>query len=217
MRHIAVVILLMVIVIASDAPGQTHASSYVPMDDWAYPVLDRMIARGELDVAGTGIRPWTRLRIGELLERCTRCEGPDFEALRSEFSGAPNSDRVRLDSIYLRPEQIIGTPLTNGFDYGQTIMNDFGRPNREGHNLIVGLQAHSDSRWMASAVRLEYQHSGAESLDSRQLVASLDGAATVVRRNPSSLRQVRIIEGYVGTRIANLSVTVGKQDVHWGR
>jgi hypothetical protein len=179
MVRVAVALLLFVSVFTSIATGQTRASNYVPIDDWVYPVLDRMIARGELDVSGSGIRPWTRHQIASLLKQCRRCEGTDFEALRREFDEAGHL--VRLDSVYIRSEQIVGTPLTNSFDFGQTIVNDFGRPNREDQNLVTGFQASSESRWITSAIRLEYQQSGPESLYQRQLITSLDGAAAGAR------------------------------------
>lgn len=218
MHKVAVLILLFVVVLSRGASGQSHPSSYIPMDDPVYSILDRMIARGELDIAGSGIRPWTRIQIASLLRQCQHCEGKDFATLRQEFGDEIDAaDRLRLDSAYVRSEQILGTPLTNSFDYGQTIVNDFGRPNREGQNLIAGLQAHSDLPWMTSAVRVEFQHSGPDSLDARQLISSLDGAVAAARWNTSSVSAVRIVEGYVGTRVGNVEISAGKQNVHWGR
>ncbi len=218
MRKVAVLSLLYIVVLLPVVSGQSRSSSYVPMDDSVYSILDRMIARGELDVSGSGIRPWTRLQIASLLRRCQHCEGTEYAQLRREFvEELDGADRLGLDRVYVRSEQIFGTPLTNGFDYGQTMVNDFGRPNREGQNLIAGVQVHSDSRWTVSTVRLEFERSGPDSLDARQLIFSLDGAVEGARRSTTSVSQVRIVEGYLGTRIGNVEVSVGKQDVHWGR
>ena len=78
MGKVAVALLLFIGVFASVALGQMRASTYVPMDDWVYPVLDRMIARGEIDVAGSGLKPWTRMQIASLLKKCLRCEDEGF-------------------------------------------------------------------------------------------------------------------------------------------
>ena len=218
MRNVAVLSLLFIVVLSAVLSGQSHPSSYVPMDDPVYLILDRMIARGELDIAGSGIRPWTRRKIASLLEKCHHCESDEIATLRRDFVGEIGAaDLLGLDSVYVRSEQIFGTPLTNSFDYGQTMVNDFGRPNREGQNLIAGVRVHSDWRWMASAVQVEFQRSGTDSLEARQLISSLDGAAAGARWSTTSVSQVRIVEGYVGSRVGNVELSVGKQDVHWGR
>jgi hypothetical protein len=202
----------------SCALGQAHASSYVAMDGWVYPLLDRMIARGELPNEGSGMRPWTRLQIAKLLESCSSCEGGDAEALRLEFGKELNgAGTARLESVYLRSEQIIGKPLTNGFDYGQTVVNDFGRANREGQNLISGAEAWADSRWMMSGLRIEYQQASADAgVDERALVARLDGQAAADHWDMRGVRRLRMLEGYVGGRFGNLQLSAGKQSLRWG-
>ncbi|MGA8111353.1 MAG: hypothetical protein WB974_18080, partial [Acidobacteriaceae bacterium] len=47
----------------------TEGSTYVPMDSWIYPALDRLHSLGYLDSAYMGLRPWTRLSIAHMLER----------------------------------------------------------------------------------------------------------------------------------------------------
>ena len=37
------------------------------MDSWVYPVVDRMIARGELEADAVAMRPWTRAQFASLL------------------------------------------------------------------------------------------------------------------------------------------------------
>src|SRR4051812_21049680 len=60
-------------------------SAYLPLDHWAYPVVDRAIARGAIPSQFTGIRPWTRMAIADLLEQRRRQPGKyasDDESLR---------------------------------------------------------------------------------------------------------------------------------------
>jgi hypothetical protein len=187
------------------------------MDSWVYPVIDRMIARGELDADGVGMRPWTRVQIASLLERCEKCEGEERTELRREFSDESRvSGIARFEEMYVRSEQIAGKPLTNGFDYGQTVVNDFGRANRQGQNLIVGTLARVDSRWFFSAIRVEYQQAGTDQGEF-EVVKAIDGAAAADQWNTRAIHRARVLEGYVGTRVGNLQMSVGNQDVHWGR
>jgi hypothetical protein len=200
------------------AMGQARASSYVAMDSWVYPVLDRMIARGEMQSDGSAMRPWTRMQIASLLIHCRSCEGAESEELRREFAeelGGTNS--VRVGSVYARSEQIAGRPLTNAFDYGQTVVNDFGRPNREGQNFVAGTEAWADSRWLMSGVRVEYQQSGAASdTAERVIVERIDGQIAANRWDTRAIHRVRMLEGYAGTRVGNFQVSVGRQGLHWG-
>src|ERR1700728_1212167 len=47
----------------------SQGSTYVPMDSWIYPALDRLHSLGYLDTAFLGLRPWTRLSIAHMLEQ----------------------------------------------------------------------------------------------------------------------------------------------------
>ena len=46
----------------------SEGSTYVPVDNWIYPALDRLHALGYIDSAYLGLRPWTRLSIAHMLE-----------------------------------------------------------------------------------------------------------------------------------------------------
>jgi len=51
----------------------------------------------------------------------------EFRDETARLNGAANLD-LRLDSIYTRSVGISGKPLRDGFHFGQTIVNDYGRP-----------------------------------------------------------------------------------------
>src|SRR5271156_4767570 len=51
-----------------DPYAEARGSTYVPMDSWIYPAMDRLHALGEVDIAYIGMRPWTRLSIVHMLE-----------------------------------------------------------------------------------------------------------------------------------------------------
>src|ERR1700722_13570589 len=130
------------------------ASPYVLLDSWIYPALERLIAMGYIRSAALNIRPWTRMECARLMEeaqeRLANADGDNSEAskiysaLADEFreetarlDGAPNVGAT-VESLYSRSTIISGTPLTDGFHFGQTIVNDYGRPYSNGFNNVSG-------------------------------------------------------------------------------
>jgi membrane-associated phospholipid phosphatase len=119
-------------------------SPYVPLDSWVYPALERLAGLGLVDSGFAGMRPWTRrecmrqvseaeeklggpggvTEAGKLLEALQREFRPEAEAVGDGSDGAA----FRLESVYTRTEHISGAPLTDGYTFGQTQFNDFGRP-----------------------------------------------------------------------------------------
>jgi hypothetical protein len=129
-------------------------SPYVPLDSWIYPAFDRLMALGYVRSAIVGQRPWTRLECSRLLNEANGllsegAEGDEealavHDALAQEFSheralldGQTNRN-VQVESSYTRVTGIAGRPLTDGYHFGQTILNDFGRPFGEGFNTVDG-------------------------------------------------------------------------------
>ena len=50
------------------APNPEHlGSTYIPLDSWIYPAMDRLISRGYIDTAYMGLRPWTRMNCASML------------------------------------------------------------------------------------------------------------------------------------------------------
>ena len=135
-------------------------SPYVPLNSWIYPALERLAAIGYVNSAIVGIRPWTRMecarQLGEAADRIVDDDRGENEAARlyrgllQEFSpevallGGGDNAEVRLESAYTRVTEIAGQPLTDGYHFGQTIVNDSGRPEEQGFNNVSGL-----SGWVA--------------------------------------------------------------------
>ena len=120
------------------------ASPYVPIDSWIYPLLERLIALGYMQSNMLGMRPWTRMACAQMVEEAgERLENDGMEVgeaakiyrtLTDEFApeivrldGNPNVG-TRLESVYTRVAGISGTPLRDSFNFGQTLINDYGRP-----------------------------------------------------------------------------------------
>jgi hypothetical protein len=64
-----------------------------------------------------------------------------------------------MEQAYTRGTVISGKPLTDGYHFAQTIVNDFGRPEQEGFNGISGMSGWASAGPFAIYVRGEYQYS----------------------------------------------------------
>src|SRR5262249_1864554 len=130
-----------------------QGSPYVPLDSWIYPAMDRLAALGTIQSGFAGIKPGTRNGVVRLFEEgASRIDGTGgdeaervYSALQTEFRGDMEriSDggrgQAQIESIYSRVTNISGEPLTDGNHFGETVINDFGRPFQEGFNSIEGV------------------------------------------------------------------------------
>src|SRR5712691_6390355 len=182
-----------------------------------------------------GMKPWTRNECVRLLQEAS--ESVDGEArggseaekiyrlLETEFhdelegKGGDERFRGRVESVYARVTAISGVPLTDGNHFGQTLINDFGRPYQEGFNSVDGFSAWTTAARWVGYVRAEYQHSPpavAQPDSARQFIASVDNIPGVPPATPiSSVNQVRLLDAYVGMNFENWQVSFGKQSLWW--
>ena len=215
-----------------DHSPANQGSPYVPLDSWIYPALDRLIGMGMIDSGFAGVRPWTRSECARMLgEASDKINEGSAEAqrinqlLETEFredlegAGTDEPFRVRLESIYTRFTNISGQPLTNGYYFGQTLINDFGRPYEEGFNSVTGFSAWTTAGRWVGYVRGEYQQSpSAPALpDSTRLAMS-----KILPFNPEppatptpSIHQFQLLDVYVGLNLNNWQVTFGQQSLSW--
>src|SRR5437016_4359883 len=218
----------------SSSPAN-HGSPYVPLDSWIYPALDRLAAMGLIDSGFAGMKPWTRNECVRLLQEASAMVvgegrgGPEAEKIyrlletefRDEFEGTGGDGRFhgRVESVYARVTGISGEPLTDGNHFGQTVINDFGRPNQEGFNSVEGISAWTTSGRWVGYVRAEYQHSPsapAQPDSARQFIASIDNIPGVPPATPfSTVTRLRLLDAYVGIKFENWQVSFGKQSLWW--
>ena len=211
-------------------------SAYVPLDSWVYPAFDRLAGLGAINKQFVGLRPWTRLQCAELVsdayENQMNAEGANaeamvlYDALNREFSveiNFLNGRPVRqagVESIYTRAMGISGTPLRDGFHFGQTIANDFGRPFNTGFNNVSGFSAQAAGGRFFAYVRGEYQHSPAYAgLTSAQLsyLEQVDGTPSEpYLQATGTVNHFDLLDTYVGVRVGIYDVTFGKQSLWWG-
>jgi len=204
-------------------------STYVPLDSWVYGVFDRMAALGYIQTSFAGMRPWTRMECARLIQEASESIDEEREAaqavrqLQEEFSreirrlNDGSNEEAVIESVYTRIGGISGVPLTDGFHFGQTLINDYGRQYGEGANAITGISARASAGPLAFYVRGEYQHAAAAqpvSQQTQQLIL-LNGDSPVPALVPTTDR-FRILEAYVSLNMHNWQLSFGKQDGWWG-
>ena len=210
-------------------------SPYVELDSWIYPAIERLAALGYIHSAFLGMRPWTRIECAQLVEEAGDAIRPDpsvsdeanqlYTALASEFNrdlehmsegGAPS---IRLESVYAIATDISGPPLHDSYHFGQTIINDYGRPYEEGFNTYDGLSGYATAGRFTLYVRGEYQHAPsapAYSLGVRQAIATMDLNPLQPATAFATVDQFRLLDTYVAADAAGWNFAFGKQSLWWG-
>jgi hypothetical protein len=211
------------------------ASPYVLLDSWIYPALERLIAMGYIRSAALNIRPWTRMECARLMEeaqeRLANADGDNSEAskiytvLADEFreetarlDGAPNVGAT-IESLYSRSTVIGGTPLTDGFHFGQSMVNDYGRPYSNGFNNVSGVTGWATAGPFAIYINGEYQHAPdvpSESAATRQAEATVDGIPVIDPNGVPQLDRLRLLNATVSFQTGNLQFSFGQQSLWLG-
>lgn len=217
------------------------ASTYVPMESWVYPAFERLAAEGYLPAAFFSLRPWTRMDCARLVEEADNLVNDDPQAisaksgasdvpallasLKEEFSvelarraGAHNVE-FRLESLEQRVTAIAGRPLTDGFHFGETLVNDQGRPFAEGANLYSGVSFRATAGPFAAYVRTEFQRVPSAPVPdaaAQQQIAAADFTPTAAAGPVSGFLRGRVLEASVSFAIFNNQFTLGHQSLWWG-
>jgi membrane-associated phospholipid phosphatase len=216
--------------------GSTSIGSpYVELDSWIYPAIERLAALGYIHSAFLGMRPWTRIECAQLVQEAG-------ERIRSDESFLPEADRIyaalldefrsdldrlggndewsaQLESIYTRITDIDGPPLHDSYHFGQTIINDDGRPYEEGFNTYEGFSGYGTAGRFTLYVRGEYQHSPfapAYPLSVRQAIATMDQNPLQPATPFSTVNQFTLLDTYVAADVARWNLSFGKQSLWWG-
>jgi hypothetical protein len=208
---------------------------YVPLSSWIYPALQRLIALGYIQSQFLGMQPWTRQECARMVQeagdRITEANATtnevnglyaslvaEFAADSDRLGGGPASDRsARLESAYTRLMDINGPTLHDSYHFGQTIIDDFGRPFGSGMNAVAGGSAWGTQGRFAIYVSGEYEYSPGSPTYS----AAVNNAIAVMDENPvqpgtfPATSQFRLMDTYVSSNLANWMFSFGKQTLWW--
>jgi hypothetical protein len=213
-----------------ELPPAQRSSPYVPMDSWVYPAFDRLAALGMINSGLAGMRPWTRYECARLLEEVAGEVdeyNPDeafrlYSALAREFetetTGA-QTNYASIDSVYARVTGISGAPLTDGYHFGQTIVNDFGRPYQKGMNAISGFSASGSSGALGFYVRGELEHAPSApgvSQTVQDAIQAADFKPTLAASAIPAFNQFRLLDTYLTLNIKGWQTSFGKQTLWLG-
>lgn len=226
---------------ASAVTTSAEGSTYVPMDSWIYPALDRLHALGYLDAAFLGIRPWTRLAIWHMLMNSADQIDSDtnndeakqiYLALVNELHGdiSVASEIMHptgeLDQVYERVRGISGPPLRDSFHLGQTIVDDYGRPYERGFNNYAGFAARAEAGRFSFYYRGEFQYApsatGYSPVLAQFLSQNIDGIPFATNPRQATIpagpiptgTYGRVIEAIASYHLLGHELSFGKLD-HW--
>lgn len=213
--------------------SRNAGSTYVPLDMWVYPALEKLIAYGYIRYQFLGLRPWSRTAVADMLAEANErmqsaLDVPSdaaqiLRSLNSEFADEINladkpNQSIRVDSVYGRSLGISGTPLNDSYHFGQAIINDFGRPYQQGFNQVVGFSARSEYGRFAFYVRGEYQHAPSAPgypLSVRQVIAKVDANPVQPATPFEEVDTFRLLDAYAAVTLAGNEISVGKQNYWW--
>jgi Capsule assembly protein Wzi/PAP2 superfamily len=226
-----------------EGPGRgSWSSPYVPMDSWVYPAFDRLTALGVVLSGFSGLRPWTRQECARLLEEASSSvdaidpsadEGSRlYTALSREFApeleGA-QTEYVALDSVYAGVTGISGKPLTDGYHFAQTIVNNFGRPYEQGINGLAGFSGSGSAGALGFYIRGEFEHAPSAPAFSQSVQDAIqlaDAKTTNAAEagppifQPASaigtFDQFRLLDSYVMLNVNGWQASFGKQTLWTG-
>lgn len=216
--------------VADESAPQELASVYVPLESWVYPALDRLMALGAINSGMRGLKPWTRSECARMLEEASEPDAslPDeasrlYSSLAREFAdklAGSDTNYVRLDSLYARTTSISGPPLTDGYHFAQTLVNDYARPFQRGMNYISGFSASGSTGALGFYVRGEYEHAPSAAGVSQAVqnqIQLADVKPVVMPAAPiAAFDRFRLLDSYVTLNLRGWQASFGKQSLWLG-
>ncbi len=211
------------------------ASTYVPIESWVYPAFDRLAAEGYVPSAIVSLRPWTRLGCAYLIKEAAKrvVDGAKRPADIAELLGSLSREfavelqrvdggrnlEFRLESIDQRSTTITGRPLTDGYHFAETIVDDYGRPFGQGENSYSGFSFHATAGPFATYARAEIQRVPSAptlGMTAQQAIAAADFTSAGAAGPSSDFTRGRLLDANVSYAVAGNQFTFGKQTLWWG-
>jgi hypothetical protein len=219
-------------VFSNSEPDQrsNYGLVYVPLDSWVYPAFERLFSLGYADSAYLGMRPWTRTSCLLILKETypKLQDAPKdqeawriFQALAVEFGAeaGQTNPQATLHDVYTRNMYIKGRPINDSFHFGQTLINDYGRPYQGGFNALDGFTAWAEGYHFSLDVRGEYEHAPGRAAypeSVQQLISYLDSTPLLPPEPVPQTNIFRLINANFATSLANHEISVGRADDWWG-
>jgi hypothetical protein len=215
----------------SSSSSDSISSAYVSMDSWVYPAFERLSSLGVIPSGMLGLRPWTRRECARLLEEAPQYmeDASDDEAsrllavLNKEFAtelGGLESNYIGVDSLYARVTGISGKPLTDGYHFARTIVNDYGRPFQSGANFLTGFSSSASAGPLGFYVRGEFEHAPSAPGVSQTVQDALQLADLKPLVQPAfpvqAFNQFRLLDTYVMLNLKSWQISFGKQTLWLG-
>jgi hypothetical protein len=212
------------------AGSANYGLVYVPLDSWIYPAFERLFSLGYADSAYLGMRPWTRTSCLQILEETypkLQSAPQDteawniFQALALEFglNAGQTTPQAEVADVYTRNMYIKGRPINDSFHFGQTLINDYGRPYQQGFNALDGFSARAEGYHLSLDVRGEYQHAPGRAAypeSVQELIARVDNTPLLAPEPVPQTNVFRLIDANLALSLANNVISVGKSEDWWG-
>jgi hypothetical protein len=219
-------------VFSNSEPDQrsNYGLVYVPLDSWVYPAFERLFSLGYADSAYLGMRPWTRTSCLLILKETypKLQDAPKdqeawriFQALAKEFGAeaGQSNPQAKFHDVYTRNMYIKGRPINDSFHFGQTLINDYGRPYQGGFNALDGFTAWAEGYHFSLDVRGEYEHAPGRAAypeSVQQLISDVDSTPLLPPEPVPQTNIFRLINANFATSLANHEISVGRADDWWG-
>src|SRR5581483_9526164 len=149
-----------------------------------------------------------------------------IRSLEDEFAATPfgwgtDNLQLRLESVYGRVLYLGGEPLTDGYHFAQTIVNDYGRPYFSGANFISGVSGYAVAGPLAFYVRGEYDRAPAnlQPLERPGALTPADefGLSFLAPAAPlPAVSTLHLLDAYVAFKLGAWQVSAGRQSLWWG-
>ena len=214
---------------------RANGSPYVPLDSWVYPAVERLATLGYINNTFVASKPWTRIEVAKLIsgpkskiEMSETASGEIAaleDELKSEFADelgvldGKSNEAARVEAAYTKVLSISGTPLNDSYHFGQTIVNNYGRPYEKGFDTYDGFSGYGMAGRFALYARGEYQHAPSAPgypLVARQAIAAADETPLQPYIPFDTVNHFTLLDTYAAVRAAGWNLSFGKQSLWWG-
>ena len=133
--------------------------------------------------------------------------------------GGERNRSLQINSVYARAMSISGPSLDDSYHFGQTIDNDYGRPDRRGTDVIVGGTASATWGPLFAYADQEFQHAPSQpnySATVQNIVTQMDSGQPFYAHGAAAANQLQSLDTYVGFNFKNWQISYGRQSLWWG-